>query len=230
MYSGVWRYTQNNQNIFADVSRDVENFARCFLSACRSGLAALSRARARIGLLASCSAPVTEQFAVGLGKYFTAVSGAATAVGSDVGKLSVAISATGWPGAGEIFRRHRPTRRSADTGRTMSRISLQPIAATDEYSYSTTREDIAMTFEEFMMVRNHMWRRDVAITDKIGPATTSAKPDRSLRTARTHWRSGDQAPRSVGCAGTCAVGAAGRSERCDESAGSDRDARRRLLE
>ena len=30
-----------------------------------------------------------------------------------------------------------------------------------------------MTFEEFMMVRNHAWRRDVAITDKIGPTTTT---------------------------------------------------------
>ncbi len=46
--------------------------------------------------------------------------------------------------------------------------------ATDEYSYSTPREDFAMAFEEFMMVRNHAWRRDVAITDKITPSTTSA--------------------------------------------------------
>jgi hypothetical protein len=45
--------------------------------------------------------------------------------------------------------------------------------ATDEYNYSNSREDLAMTFEEFMMMRNHVWRRDVAITDKIGPATTS---------------------------------------------------------
>ncbi|MEP6607322.1 MAG: hypothetical protein ABJA83_01445 [Burkholderiaceae bacterium] len=46
--------------------------------------------------------------------------------------------------------------------------------ATDEYNYSTSREDIAMTFEEFMMVRNHGWRRDVAITDKITATTTSS--------------------------------------------------------
>ena len=44
--------------------------------------------------------------------------------------------------------------------------------STDEYNYSTTREDIAMLFEEFMMFRNHGVRRDVAITDKIGPTTT----------------------------------------------------------
>lgn len=49
---------------------------------------------------------------------------------------------------------------------------LAPDRATDEYNYSTTREDIAMLFEEFMMFRNHGIRRDVAITDKIGPTTT----------------------------------------------------------
>jgi hypothetical protein len=47
-----------------------------------------------------------------------------------------------------------------------------PDRATDEYNYWTTREDIAMLFEEFMMFRNHGVRRDVAITDKIGPTTT----------------------------------------------------------
>ncbi|MFN3566492.1 MAG: PKD domain-containing protein [Burkholderiaceae bacterium] len=47
-----------------------------------------------------------------------------------------------------------------------------PDRATDEYNYSTTREDMAMLFEEFMMFHNHGIRRDVAITDKIGPTTT----------------------------------------------------------
>jgi hypothetical protein len=51
---------------------------------------------------------------------------------------------------------------------------FSPDRATDEYNYSTTREDLAMVFEEFLMVRNHTFRRDVAITDKIGPSTTSA--------------------------------------------------------
>lgn len=46
--------------------------------------------------------------------------------------------------------------------------------ANDEYSYSTIREDLAMVFEEFMMFRNHGWRRDVAITDKITATTTSS--------------------------------------------------------
>jgi hypothetical protein len=45
--------------------------------------------------------------------------------------------------------------------------------ASDEYNYSTTREDIAMLFEEFMMYHRHGIRRDVAITDKITPTTNS---------------------------------------------------------
>jgi len=54
-----------------------------------------------------------------------------------------------------------------------------PDGATDEYNYATIREDLAMLFEEFMMFRNSpdpaaRWRRDVAITDKITDATTSA--------------------------------------------------------
>jgi hypothetical protein len=48
-----------------------------------------------------------------------------------------------------------------------------PDRATDEYSYSTIREDLTMTFEEVMMVRNHNWRRDVAMTDKATPTSTS---------------------------------------------------------
>lgn len=44
--------------------------------------------------------------------------------------------------------------------------------ASDEYAYSSTREDIAMAFEEFMLFRNHGIRRDVAIADKITATTT----------------------------------------------------------
>jgi hypothetical protein len=46
--------------------------------------------------------------------------------------------------------------------------------ATDTYNYSTTREDIAMLLEEFMLARNHGFRRDVAISDKITSTTTSS--------------------------------------------------------
>jgi len=48
-----------------------------------------------------------------------------------------------------------------------------PDIATDEYNYSTPREDLTMTFEEVMMSRNHNWRRDVAFTDKATATSTS---------------------------------------------------------
>jgi hypothetical protein len=48
-----------------------------------------------------------------------------------------------------------------------------PDIATDEYNYSTRREDLTMTFEEVMMSRNHNWRRDVAFTDKATATSTS---------------------------------------------------------
>ena len=45
--------------------------------------------------------------------------------------------------------------------------------ATDEYNYSTSREDAAMTLEELLMSRRLNIQRDVAITDKITGGTTS---------------------------------------------------------
>jgi hypothetical protein len=45
--------------------------------------------------------------------------------------------------------------------------------ASDTYNYATTREDITMLLEEFLQQRNHGFKRDVAITDKITSTTTS---------------------------------------------------------
>ncbi len=44
--------------------------------------------------------------------------------------------------------------------------------ATDEYNYTTSREDAAMTLEELLMSRRLNIQRDVAITDKITAGTT----------------------------------------------------------
>lgn len=46
--------------------------------------------------------------------------------------------------------------------------------ATDDYAYSTSREDIAMTLEEFLMQRRQGIRRDMAISDVYGSEATSA--------------------------------------------------------
>jgi hypothetical protein len=46
--------------------------------------------------------------------------------------------------------------------------------ATDEYAYSTPREDVAMTLEEMLMSHRRGIRRDVAMVDKITASTTAA--------------------------------------------------------
>jgi hypothetical protein len=46
--------------------------------------------------------------------------------------------------------------------------------ASDQYAYSTTREDIAMLFEEFMMSYRQGVRRDVAVTGPITSTTTGS--------------------------------------------------------
>jgi hypothetical protein len=45
---------------------------------------------------------------------------------------------------------------------------------TDEYSYSTTREDVALLMEEFLMAHRLGILRDKAITDKIGAGATGS--------------------------------------------------------
>ncbi len=48
-------------------------------------------------------------------------------------------------------------------------------SATDEYSYTTPREDTAMTLEEFLMAYRQGIQRDVAVTDpRVGKASTSS--------------------------------------------------------
>ncbi|MCT8986233.1 hypothetical protein [Shewanella phaeophyticola] len=45
--------------------------------------------------------------------------------------------------------------------------------ANDDYAYSSTREDVAMLFEEIMMSHRYSILRDIAITDKPEVQTSS---------------------------------------------------------
>ncbi len=51
---------------------------------------------------------------------------------------------------------------------------FSPDRANDPFSYTTSREDAAMLFEEFMMSYRQGVSRDVAVTDKITPSTTNS--------------------------------------------------------
>ena len=173
MYSGVWRYTQNNQNIFlpfpatSRISRDVS-----YLLAEAGWLLYHELAHAsdflppsvRASLNASLSAwgNISPRYQAGQ-------------LPSDQMSASFPLQSAQLAGLAQV-KFFGATADPTQRGYTPNDVAAFFAAdrATDEYSYSTTREDIAMTFEEFMMVRNHTWRRDVAITDKIGPSTTSS--------------------------------------------------------
>ncbi|HZA96194.1 MAG TPA: hypothetical protein VE421_08645 [Burkholderiaceae bacterium] len=173
MYSGVWRYTQNNQNIFlpfpatSRISRDIS-----YLLAEAGWLLYHELAHASDFLPPSVRPSLNNSLSAwgNISPRFQAQQ-----LPSDQLAASFPLQSTQLAGLAQVkfF--------GATAGATQRAYTPNDVAnffaadrATDEYNYSTTREDLAMTFEEFMMVRNHAWRRDVAITDKIGPNTTSA--------------------------------------------------------
>ena len=173
MYSGVWRYTENNQNIFLSfpatsrLSRDLTYLLAEAGWLLYHELAHASdfmppAARASLNNSLSAWGNISPRFQ-------------ARQLPSDLMSGSFPLQSAQLAGLAQVkfFGATADATQRAYTPNDVANFFATD-RATDEYSYSTTREDIAMTFEEFMMVRNHMWRRDVAITDKIGPATTSS--------------------------------------------------------
>jgi hypothetical protein len=172
MYSGVWRYTQNNQNIFVPfpatsrISRDVS-----YLLAEAGWLLYHELAHASDFLPAAVRPSLNNSLSAwgNISPRYQAQQ-----LPSDQLTASLPLQSAQLAVLAQV-KFLGATADAAQRAYTPNDVAnfLAADRATDEYSYSTTREDIAMTFEEFMMVRNHAWRRDVAITDKIGPATTS---------------------------------------------------------
>lgn len=173
MYSGVWRYTASNENIFlpfaatSRISRDISYLLREAGWLIYHELAHASdfmpvSARAVLNSTLSAWGNISPRFQ-------------ANQLPSDQMSASFPLQSAPLRGLAQVkfFGAAADAAQRAYTPDDVANF-FAPDLATDEYNYSTTREDIAMTFEEFMMVRNHTWRRDVAITDKIGPATTSA--------------------------------------------------------
>ena len=172
MYSGVWRYTQNNQNIFVPfpatsrISRDVS-----YLLAEAGWLLYHELAHASDFLPPSVRPSLNNSLSAwgNISPRYQAQQ-----LPSDQVTASFPLQSAQLAGLAQVkfFGATADATQRAYTPNDVANFFATD-RATDEYSYSTTREDTAMTFEEFMMVRNHLWRRDVAITDKIGPATTS---------------------------------------------------------
>ena len=172
MYSGVWRYTQNNQNIFvafpetSRLSRDLTYLLAEAGWLLYHELAHASdfmppAARGSLDNSISAWGNISPRFQ-------------SNQLVSDVMVASFPLQSAQLAGLAQVkfFGATADATQRAYTPNDVANF-FSSDRATDEYSYSTTREDLAMTFEEFMMFRNHTWRRDVAITDKIAPATTS---------------------------------------------------------
>ena len=173
MYSDVWRYTQNNQNILvafpatSRISRDIS-----YLLAEAGWLLYHELAHASDFLPPSARASLNDSLSVwgNISPRFQSQQ-----LPSDQLSASFPLQSAQLAGLAQV-KFFGATADATQRGYTPNDVAnfFAADRASDEYSYSTRREDLAMTFEEFMMVRNHLWRRDVAITDKIGPATTSA--------------------------------------------------------
>jgi len=186
-YGGLWRYTLANQSIFvafpasSRVSRDVPylksetawlmfhelGHASDFMPpGARGGLNNNLSAWDNIQPRFSGSALVSDQ-----------LTGQSPLLSNEMRALAQVKFLDGPPDATDPQRDQRPY--SGIPYATLRAYTPQQVAgffapdrATDEYNYSTTREDLAMTFEEFMMFRNLGARRDVAITDKITAIST----------------------------------------------------------
>ncbi len=172
MYSGVWRYTANNQNIFlpfpatSRISRDVPYLLQeaGWLMYHELGHASdftPTSARGSLNSALSAWGNISPRYQAGQ-------------LPSDAMATSFPLQSSQMAGLAQVkfFGATADATQRAYTPNDVGSF-FAPDRATDEYNYSNSREDIAMTFEEFMMVRNHGWRRDVAITDKINASTTS---------------------------------------------------------
>lgn len=172
-YSGVWRYVANNQNIFlpfpatSRLSRDLS-----YLLAEAGWLLYHELAHASDFIPPSARGSLNSSLSAwgNIEPRFQARQ-----LPSDLMAASFPLQSTQMSSLAQVKffgATATPTQR-AYTPNDVANF-FAPDRATDEYNYSNSREDIAMTLEEFMMTRNHAWRRDVAVTDKIGPSTTTS--------------------------------------------------------
>jgi hypothetical protein len=172
-YSGVWRYVQNNQSIFvffdprSRVNRDASyllydtgwllyhelGHALDFMppsayGGLNPGLSAWGNIAPRYSAGQLASDALSAQFPL---------SSAAMRGLAQVKFIGVTADAT--------QRAYTPDQVG---------LFFSGDIATDEYNYSTSREDAAMTLEELLMSRRLNIQRDMAITDKITAGTTGS--------------------------------------------------------
>lgn len=182
-YSGLWRYVANNQSIFlpfsatSRISRDLSYLLQESGWLMYHELAHASdflpvSVRATLNPALSAWANISPRYVASqlpsdqLGSLFPLTSAQMRALAQikfSIGPVPDTTLVNGIPYS--TLKLYTPNDVAG---------FFAPDRATDEYNYTTTREDIAMTFEEVMMARNHGWRRDVAITDKVTASSTGS--------------------------------------------------------
>lgn len=172
-YTGLWRYVFNNANIFQSfpatsrIGRDVT-----YLMSEAGWLMYHELGHASDFLPVSARAALNSTLSAwgNIGPRYQA-----SQLPSDLMTASFAL------GSAQMFGLAQVKFQGATASATQRAFTPLEVGAffsgdraTDEYNYSSTREDIAMTFEEFMMFRNHAFRRDVAVTDKMTSSSTGS--------------------------------------------------------
>jgi hypothetical protein len=170
-YSGVWRYVQNNQSIFvffdprARVTRDATALLHeaGWLMYHELGHAVDFMPPSQYGALNSSLSAwgnIAPRYSAGQ-------------LASDALSAQFPLTSAAMRGLAQVkfFGASADATQRAYTPNQVASFFGGDIA-TDEYNYSTTREDAAMTLEELLMSRRLGIQRDMAITDKITAATT----------------------------------------------------------
>jgi len=174
-YSGLWRYVQNNRSIFvffdprSRVNRDVTYLLN------ETGWLMFHELGHALDFL-----PPAEY--ANLNDSLSAWGNIAPRFAAVPGQLTSDVVSTQFPLTSAVLRDlaqvkfFGATATPAQRGYTPDQVAglFSNDLATDEYNFSTLREDTAMTLEELLMNRRLGIQRDVAITDKITAATTGS--------------------------------------------------------
>jgi hypothetical protein len=172
-YSGLWRYVQNNQSIFvffdprSRIARGVDYLLN------ESGWLMYHELGHALDFLPPSQYGSLDS-SVGTWANITPRVNAKQLT-SDVVPAAYPLTSTLLRDLGQV-KFQGATATAAQRAYTPLQVGgfFSADIATDEYNYSTPREDTAMTLEEFLMSHRLGIRRDKAITDKISTSTTGS--------------------------------------------------------
>jgi len=176
-YSGLWRYVQNNQSIFVFFdprSRNVTRTQSYLLN--ESGWLMYHELGHAVDFLPPALYGALNSNRGAWDNIAPRVSDGVTP-----GQLTSDVVSATFPLTSAVMRDlaqvkfFGATATATQSGYTPDQVAafFSNDVATDEYNFSNSREDIAMTLEELLMNRRLGMQRDVAITDRITANTTS---------------------------------------------------------